>query len=291
LVPKRSENKIHCGLYIPDFGKESTPKTYIDLAREAESAGWDGFFLWDHLIEGNERVPLFDSFTLLAAIAQATKRIRIGTTVSPLPRSKPWNVARRLITLDQISNGRIILGVGLGGEESVDYERFGESGDPKILAKKLDESLEIIDGLTSGKPFSYPSGTFYRIMGKTVFLPVPMQKPRIPIWVGGWWPNKGPFKRAAKWDGTIPIKAPGELLAPSDLEEIIPFIESERQNKLSNFDVAVIGWTTGKNRKANSEKVSRFSSKGATWWLESLYTQRDSPKRMLERIKMGPPQQ
>jgi len=264
----------------------------VELAREAEKAGWDGFFLWDHLVEGYERVPLFDSFTLLAAIAQATKQIKIGTTVTPLPRSKPWNIARRVATLDNLSNGRMILGVGLGGEESVDYERFDELADPKILAEKVDESLQIINGLWSGRPFSYEQGKHFKILRKTVFLPTPIQQPRIPIWIAGVWPNKGPFRRAARWDGTIPLKGSSGLLQPADLDDILSFIQANRDNEASSsmkFDTAIIGWTTGKNRLANSNKVSQYARPGATWWLESLYTQADSVDRMMDRIRLGPP--
>jgi hypothetical protein len=284
-----SRSAIRFGLYLPDFGKESTPQTYVELAREAEKAGWDGFFLWDHLVEGYERVPLFDSFTLLAAIAQATRRIKIGTTVTPLPRSKPWNIARRVATLDNLSNGRVILGVGLGAEESVDYERFGEIADPRILAEKLDESLEIINGLWSGKPFSYEEGKHFRILQKTTFLPPPVQKPRVPIWVAGTWPHKRPFRRAARWDGTIPLKGVSDLVEPSDLDSIVSFIRTHRDDSSEKFDIAVIGWTTGKNRVANSKKVSRYAKAGATWWLEGLYTHADSVDRMTQRIKLGPP--
>jgi len=91
---------------VPNFGRASHPETLAELAREAEKSGWDGFFLWNHLVEWDERVPVFDSFTSLAAIALKTTRIRIGTTVTPLPRLKPWEVARQTVSLDHLSRGR-----------------------------------------------------------------------------------------------------------------------------------------------------------------------------------------
>src|SRR5712692_8091932 len=139
--------KIKYGLYVPNFGKASHPRTLVQTALEAERSGWDGFFLWDHLVEWEKRVPICDSFTVIAAIAMKTSRIRIGTTLTPLPRLKPWTVARQTATLDQLSDGRMILGVGLGAKESCDYARFGESEDNMVLAEKLDESVEIITGL------------------------------------------------------------------------------------------------------------------------------------------------
>jgi alkanesulfonate monooxygenase SsuD/methylene tetrahydromethanopterin reductase-like flavin-dependent oxidoreductase (luciferase family) len=91
----------------------------------------------------------------IEVIATKTKRIRIGTTVTPLPRLKPWIVARQTASLDRLSDGRLILGVGLGGGEHTDYARFGDVADNKILSQELDESLDIITGLSAGEPFSY----------------------------------------------------------------------------------------------------------------------------------------
>jgi len=254
---------------------------------QAEEAGWDGFFLWDHLVEGNQRVPVTDSFIALSAIAQQTTRIRIGTTVTPLPRLKPWTVARQTVALDQLSNGRMILGVGLGLEETCAYKRFNESADNKVLAGKLDESLDIITGLWSGKPFSY-KGKYYRV-GKTTFLPKPVQKPRIPIWIGGSWPNKGPFKRAARWDGTLPLKQGDPIQpTPNDLRAILSYVEKRRTTQ-APFDVAIIGWGTGKNSKKNAKKIGPYIDGGMNWWLESLYTYQDSIDNMRRRIGMGPP--
>jgi alkanesulfonate monooxygenase SsuD/methylene tetrahydromethanopterin reductase-like flavin-dependent oxidoreductase (luciferase family) len=256
-----------------------------EMALEAEKSGWDGFFLWDHLVEWDRRVPLYDSFTSLAAIAMKTERIRLGTTVTPLPRLKPWIVARQTVSLDHLSNGRLVLGVGLGGKESCDYGRFGEVDDYRVLAEKLDESLDIITGLWAGRPFSH-AGKHYRLQS-SVFIPQPKQKPRIPIWIAGFWPRKAPFRRAAKWDGVIPLRYPGTLMKPNELSKAVEYVRSIRANE--SFDVVSIGWTTGVNRERNVEKVNSFAKAGMTWWLESLYTKRDSPEAMRKRIRLGPP--
>jgi len=277
---------LRYGLYAPNFGKASDPRTMAKMAADAEKSGWDGFFLWDHIVEWKNKVLLHDSFTTLAAIAVRTSRIRIGTTLTPLPRLKPWLAARETVSLDHLSNGRFTLGVGLGAQESCDYERFGEDPDNKVLASKLDESLEIITGLWTGKPFSY-RGKHYQV-GPTQFLPSPKQTPRIPIWVGGFWPRKAPFGRAARWDGVIPLRAPGRLLDPETLQQIVAYIKKQRRNT-GTFEVANIGWTTGTNRKGNAEKVAKYQDAGATWWLESLWTQRDSQEKMRKRIRLGPP--
>jgi luciferase-like monooxygenase len=282
--PIRGEPRY--GLYVPNFGRASHPQILAGLAKEAEKSGWDGFFLWDHLIEWNKRVPIYETFTSLAAIAMSTSRIRIGTTVTPLPKNKPWIIARETVALDHLSNGRLTLGVGLGAKESTDYDRFGEVAANRILGEKLDEALSIIAGLWSGKPFSH-KGKHFRVK-KTVFLPSPLQKPRIPVWVGGFWPHKAPFRRAVKWDGMIPLKAPGLLPQPMDIRRVTDYVANRRTGK-GRFDVANIGWTSGMNRRNDREKISPYLEAGTTWWLESLYTNRDSPEKMRERIRKGPP--
>jgi len=283
---RSSTNKVKFGLYVPNFGRSSHPQTLVQMAVDAEKSGWDGFFLWDHLVEWDKKIPLSDSLTMLATIAVKTERIRIGTTLSPLPRYKPWAVARQTATLDHLSNGRFTLSVGLVAVESCDYARFGEDPDNRVLAEKLDESLRIITGLWSGRKFSF-QGKHYKV-GPTVFLPAPKQRPRIPIWVGGSWPRKGPFKRASRWDGVIPLKLPERLPSPDDLKEIVAFIKKHRLLP-GSFDVVNIGWTTGLNRRKDAEKVRPFAESGMTWWLESLYTRRDSPERMHARIRQMPP--
>ena len=276
--------KLRYGLILPDFGKALHPTDLVDLAGEAEDYGWDGFFLWDHMVEWNSRTPVYDAFTCLAAIATNTKHIRIGTAVTPIPLLKPWIIARQTITLDHLSNGRLILGVGLGTKESCDYERFGEPGDNKTLAEKLDESLVIIKGLWSGKPFRY-SGKHY-LLKDPIFLPHSIQKPRIPIWVAGYWPRKGPLRRAAKWDGVIPLRFPGNLLELDELRTLVEYIKKLRENA-DNFAVAIIGST---QNPRNVEKVERFASAGMTWWFENLYAKKDSLNSMRKRIRLGPPQ-
>jgi alkanesulfonate monooxygenase SsuD/methylene tetrahydromethanopterin reductase-like flavin-dependent oxidoreductase (luciferase family) len=285
-MTRRRPDRVRFGLYVPNFGKCSNPLTLAEMAVDAERSGWDGFFLWDHLVEWEKRLPLSDTLTTLSGVAMKTRRIRIGTALSPLPRYKPWDLARRTVTLDHMSNGRLVLSVGLGGVESCDYARFGEDEDNFVLAEKLDESLKIITGLWSGKKFSF-RGKHYRV-GPSVFLPTPKQRPRIPIWVGGFWPRHGPFKRAARWDGVLPLRLPEKLPEPKDLKEIVEFIQKHRSSS-DSFDVANIGWTTGVNRKRDAEKVQKYVESGMTWWLESLYTKRDSPEAMRSRILTGPP--
>lgn len=282
------ESVLRFGLYVPNFGKASDAKSYAELALTAEQAGWDGFFLWDHLLEWDKPIPVTDSFIALAAIAAKTSRIRIGTTVTPLPKLPPWIAARQVAALDLLSDGRMTLGVGLGEVESTDYERFGGDSNKRVLAEKLDESLEIITSLWKGTACNY-SGKHYRITKKTAFLPSPKQKPRVPIWVGGFWPNRGPFRRAAKWDGVIPLRRGHPIRpTPKDLGDILDFIKQQRTSS-THFDTVIIGWGTGKDKAVNAKKIGPYAKAGLTWWLESLYSGHDSLEKMRRRILMGPP--
>jgi alkanesulfonate monooxygenase SsuD/methylene tetrahydromethanopterin reductase-like flavin-dependent oxidoreductase (luciferase family) len=259
-------------LYLPNFGAEHSARGLANLAREAEEAGWDGFFLWDHIIYEAEGVPMVDVWVALTAIAMTTTRIRLGATVTPLPRRRPWKLARETVTLDHLSNGRLTLGVGLGVAE--DYATFGEDSDNKVRAAKLDEGLEILTGLWKGQPFEH-HGQAYDIE-RITFQPPSLQQPRIPVWVGGWWPTKAPFRRAARWDGVIPLKQSGDnLLTPQDVMEVRDFIRGERTIN-EPFDIAIISWTDPSDPKAAIEKVASYAQAGTTWWLESLYMQQNS---------------
>ena len=118
-----------------------------------------------------------------------TTRIRIGTMIAPLSRRRPGKLARETVSVDRLSGGRLILGVGLGDPVQVDFGFFGETTDANIRAQRLDEGLDILNGLWAGQPFSYQGE--HCQLEEVRFLPTPVRQPRIPIWVGGWWPNKG----------------------------------------------------------------------------------------------------
>src|SRR3954452_1450283 len=177
---------------VPNFGAFGDARVLVELAQETEAAGWDGFFLWD-LVTGlpPHNYPVADPWTALAAVAMATERIRIGPMVTPLPRRRPWQVARQAVTLDRLSGGRLTLGVGIGVNTADEYSRFGEPADDKTHGAQLDEALDVITGLWSGQPFEY-AGMHYTIEARTQFLPTAVQQPRIPIWVAGAWTGTKP---------------------------------------------------------------------------------------------------
>ncbi|MFL5732671.1 MAG: LLM class flavin-dependent oxidoreductase [Chloroflexia bacterium] len=284
------------GMNSPIFGDYADVRLLAARAREAEDAGWDGFFVWDHVQwsgedDGEPRRPAVDPWIALTAIALNTERVRIGPLVTPLPRRRPWKVARETVTLDNLSRGRLILGVGLGFPPGLEYGDFGEETADKVRAEKLDEGLEVLTGLWSseGEPFRY-DGRHYKI-SNAIMLPRPLQQPRIPVWVAGFWPgSKAPFRRAARWDGVVPI-LPGETppeQGPDLVREMLAYIQQHRQSQ-SPFDLVVTGQTVGDGTEEDTRLVRAYAEAGATWWLEDVSHWRGSPSVVRERIRKGPP--
>lgn len=291
---------IKFGLYLPNFGALGDARVLADLAQEAESVGWDGFFLWDHIAwwdEDSKRTEdVVDPWIALTAIAMNTQTIRIGTTVTPLPRRRPWKLARETVSLDRLSNGRLILGVGIGLGE-VEWDNLGEETDSLVRGKMLDEALEVLDGLWSGEPFDY-DGQYYQLK-QAHFLPTPVQKPRIPIWVGGFYPNKAPMRRMAGHDGMFPIIPSEGAERLEQFEDAVNFVQEERQknNLNGSFDIVCMGITPGDDKTEASTRVKAFAEQGATWWLEIImpeilgFDTRDNGalEAIRQRIMQGPP--
>jgi len=275
------------GINIPNFGEYFDPQTVVELAQEAEKAGWDGFFLWDHIGWMDSPIPMNDPWVVLSVIAAKTRRIHLGPLVTPLPRRRPWKLARETISIDHLSNGRLILGIGLGYPPDTEFENFGEESDSKIRAKKLDEGLAILTGLWSGKPFQYQGEAF--TLQKMTFRPSPVQSPRIPIWIAGTWPNKAPFRRATQWDGVVPIMADAvRPMTPAILQEVLDYMHPYR-TKNTQFDIVIGGETPGEDSTEQIKIISPFKKLGVTWWSENINGWRGSLNEMRERIKQGPP--
>jgi len=216
----------------------------VDLACAAEEAGWDGFFLPDGL--AILKYPLFDPWVLMGAIAARTKRIRFGTMITPVSRRRPWKLARECVTADHLSGGRLILAVGMGAaSDDGGFNKVGEATDLRVRAKRLDEGLEIINGLWKGIPYSF-SGEHYRIDNMTM-LPRPVQKPRIPIWVVGVWGKPKSMRRALSWDGIIPQKfRDWHPLTPDEVEKLSAHVAAHRPGK-TPFEIICGGSTVERN--------------------------------------------
>jgi probable F420-dependent oxidoreductase len=266
------------GIYIANYALQGEPGKFVQLAVEAERAGWDGFFMWDHIYPDPEETKhAADPWITLAGIAASTESIRLGTTVTPLPRRRPQKVAREVASLDRLSGGRFTLGVGLGGAEP-ESAPFGEETDTRVLAEMLDESLEILRGLWSGNEFTF-HGRHYSIDGVT-FRPTPKQKP-VPIWCAGTWPLKAPFRRAARYEGVFPLGLK-DYLTPEDFIDIRRYIDRHR-TKQSDYDFVDVIRTKGPD---DTEWIPQLSEAGVTWLAEVVMEQ--DLNQVLERVKKGP---
>ncbi len=262
-------------------------RTAADFANAAEQAGWDGFFVW-------EPVWGIDAWVSLAAAAMRTERIRLGTMLSPLSRMRPWKLASETATLDDLSNGRVILSVGLG-HLPTGFEEFGEVTDRKLRAELLDEGLDILTGLWRGQPFNY-DGTHYKVREIHHFPPPPVvQQPRIPIWVVGAWPRMKSMRRALRYDGLLPTisiaKGESRPPRPEEIREMKAFIDENRTGN-TPFDIIMDGETPGDDIKKAASLIRQWTDVGVTWWVETRWDvprNSDGQAVALQRILQGPP--
>jgi len=278
------------GFIIPRGDVHTIP----ELAEKVEAAGWDAVFIPDCISIETDQYPAtewYDPWVLLAVIAVRTRRVRFGTMLTPLSRRRPWKVTRETVTLDHLSNGRLILPVGLGAAgDDAGFYKVGEAMDRKTRAKLLDESLEIITGLWSGQQFSY-EGEHYHVRGMTL-LPPPVQSPRIPIWVVGAWPRTKSMQRVLRYDGLLPNKLDqdGRLaeIAPADIQAMKTYIDEHRTSDIP-FDIVWEGRTPGEDREKGAAIVRKWQEAGVTWWLEAMWESDVTMDDVRERIEQGPP--
>ncbi len=259
---------IQRGIAVPCFGED--PAELIDLGVAAEREGFDGYFLWDHMVFSNsgDGPPILDPWLVLAVVAAKTSRIKIGTMVTPLPRRRPWQLARETTTLDRLSGGRLILGVGIGSPGYGDFGIFGDPAGERERAELLDEGLEVLAGLWSGERFSYKGEHFS--IDPVRFTPTPVQRPRIPVWVAGVLPNRRPIERAARWDGMVPIRYDSNgLVRPSasDFAGLAEQVAALRGNT-AGYDLAVWAEVAADPREV-TELAVPYAEAGATWWIET----------------------
>jgi alkanesulfonate monooxygenase SsuD/methylene tetrahydromethanopterin reductase-like flavin-dependent oxidoreductase (luciferase family) len=246
----------------------------------AEASGWDGVFPWDHLVSG--ALPIADPWTTLGAIAQATRGLRFGPMVTPLPRRRPWVVARHASALSRLSGGRLILGTGLGADEFGDLSRFGEPTDLPTLSAMYDEGLEVVRGVWSGRPFHH-DGPHYRVtLGEGVPDPHP-----IPVWVASTASHPRVIRRAAACDGIFPIRG-NRTPAPDDVTGLLTALRRAGLPEGRAFDVAVAGNASPAWPEPLTVDLAGLAQAGVTWWMESLI-HFDPLELSLEVVDAGPP--
>ena len=223
------------GVFVAPFGELFDPRVVAALAARAEDRGWDGFFVWDHVRYSPPTLPVADPWVALTAIALATERLTLGPLVTPVSRRRPHKLARETITLDRLSGGRLVLGVGLGSDNHGEFEDFGEVGEPRERARLLDEGLERLAEHWGD------------------FAPGPVE--RIPVWVAARYPNRRPVRRAARWDGLFPI----DLETPEQLAELAAEVPGPP------FDLVVTN--------AAGTDPRPWADAGATWCLTGFGAQ------------------
>ena len=287
---------MRCSINVPNFGDFADARTVARVATAAEDAGWDGLFVWDHVVHSKRSrsgSPFGEPWMLLTAAALATSRIRLGTLVTPVARRRPEQLARQVAMLDVLSGGRVIFGAGLGGPIDDEFGSFGDTTDPVVLAERLDEGLELLARYWSGEPVDHQGPHF--TVRDVRLLPAPVQQPRPPVWIGGFWPARRPMRRAARWDGVAPLfrtARHGDPPPLDDLRELLAYIEEHRGDAAGRpFDV-VVGGVSPSDPSAAGELVASQAEAGATWWDERQHLMSEDVDQLapvLRRIEQGPP--
>lgn len=272
------------GIFLAPFQTFSDPRLVVDLAAAAEAAGWDGFFLWDHVL-ARPGWAVADPWTILAAAAATTEHVRLGAMVTPLARRRPWVLARQIATLDNLSNGRMVVGIGLGDDGWSEFSAFGEDPDPRARAMALDEGVELLRRLLSGAPTEF-QGNLHRVSSPAM-LPGPRQRP-IPMWAACRWPARRPLRRAARLEGCFPIFPGGWPPARPDPETVAEVAKDLRSlGAAEPYDLAVT-WADWAHPARSGAEIRELEDAGATWALEWLGPE-PLPQQGLERVvRRGP---
>ncbi len=264
------------------------PGAVAGHAAAAEAAGWDGVFTYDAIAIGDE--PLYDPWVTLAAMAMRTSRVTLGAMVFAPSRRRPWKLAKEAASIDILSNGRLVLPVGIGARDDMGFGNVGEPTSAKVRAELLDETLAIVEGLGTGEPFAF-EGEHYRF-GPMTLQPPPVQRPRIPVWVIGVWPHVRSMQRTVRWDGIVVQARAGEdtMTDPNTLRDVVEWVHRERPAELRDrpFEIVVDGVTPAADAAAAAAIVRAQAEAGATWWVEADWND-TSEGRLRDRIEAGPP--
>jgi alkanesulfonate monooxygenase SsuD/methylene tetrahydromethanopterin reductase-like flavin-dependent oxidoreductase (luciferase family) len=249
------------------------PDWLVDLAVETEHSGWDGFFLWDHLhLVRALALDVFDPWVTLGAVARETDRVKLGTMITPVPRRRPWKLAKEIVTLDHLSGGRVVVGVGLGEPAEDEFGSFGESTDARARAVLLDEGLALLDGFLCGAPVQHRGEAF---SVDAHLKPGCVQQPRPPVWVAGKRPNRKPLERAARYEGVMPISSGGGPIAPEELRAVVDLMSPG-----DGYDVIASA--------APGVRWKEYEDAGATWIVESGLPQGDWQDDLERMVRDGP---
>jgi alkanesulfonate monooxygenase SsuD/methylene tetrahydromethanopterin reductase-like flavin-dependent oxidoreductase (luciferase family) len=267
---------VRHALFLPPFDGLADPARVVELAVAAESSGWDGFFLWDHLLYGSRVRDILDPYICLAAVAAATSTIELGPMVTPLVRRRPAVLARQAVTLDLLSHGRLVLGLGIGDDYAGEFSSFRDTVEAPTRGRMLTEGLEVLTQLLSGNPVDH-DGEFYRA-AEVAFRPTAARAGGIPIWLAARWPNPAPIRRAASYQGVVVIQMPdpGEM---NDLKQRLMAAGAD----LDHFDIVML--------RKDGDDASEWANTGVTWLMTQLGPYDLDFNEALARTKAGPTRQ
>lgn len=254
---------------LPNVGEFGDPRVLVELGTAAEEHGWDGVYLWDHLLYHHPDWPVANPTVALAALAARTSRVRLGVLMTALPRRRVQNVARETASLDVLSGGRLVTGFGLGSLDA-EYLDFGEDPSLRARAAALDAGLDELTSLW------------------TRFTPAPVQRPRPPIWCPGRWPIRAGLRRAARWDGALPTfrdYGRERPVPPAEFAAVVRLLAAERGD-LRGYDIALEGTTSARDAAA---VIAPYADAGLTWWVEAMGWWRGGVAEARTRITAGPP--
>jgi alkanesulfonate monooxygenase SsuD/methylene tetrahydromethanopterin reductase-like flavin-dependent oxidoreductase (luciferase family) len=258
---------------LPNVGEFADPRLLVELAVAAEERGWDAVFVWDHLLYHDPQWMVTHPVVAVSAIAARTSRVRLGVLMTALPRRRPQIVAREVATLDVLTGGRMVFGAALGSVDA-EYSAYGEDAALPVRAARLDAGLDFLVDAWAGR-------------AEPPLLPVPVQRPRPPIWCAGRWPRKAGFRRAARYDGifaTFSDYGREKPVPPDVIADMVSFVAAER-GSLDGFDVVLEGWT---EPGTAARTVAPFADAGLTWWIEAMGWWRGGVAAARDRIAAGP---
>jgi alkanesulfonate monooxygenase SsuD/methylene tetrahydromethanopterin reductase-like flavin-dependent oxidoreductase (luciferase family) len=277
------------GFVVPS----ASPRQFAELAAFGEQHGWDGVFTWEAVWHGQ-------AWVTLGAAAMVTERVKLGTLLTPAPRWRPWDLASAVLTVDQLSNGRAVMSVGLGAPNE-NWTAFEPDEGRRIRAEKLDECLAVYDGLMHGQPFAY-EGKHFSAKPTTDLVPdPPVQRPRPPVWVVGaklvGKDRQPSLERAARWDGLLPSVIDGErfkMRNPEEFADIVAEVmdlRAQAGRAAEPYDVIIEGDTSREFVQLDPPDPVAWEAAGATWWVESWWTraEREDLPEIRRRIEAGPP--
>lgn len=277
--------QVKRGIFLPPFAELADPRRVADLAAAAEQAGWDGFYIWDHML-AEPGMGVAEAWTTLAAIATATSTIRLGAMVTPLTRRRPWVLARQIATLDQLSGGRLDAGIGLGDDGWREFSAFGEETSRSSRGELLDESLELLKRFLSGNEVSFRGAQF--VVDSGPILPRPVQDP-LPIWAAVRWPNRRPLIRAARLQGCFPIFAGGGGPGPVPVAELTELRAELTSLGAPRFhDLTIVYSLRRLEPAARADAIQALGGAGVTWLLEGFAPGRAAAD-IEAVVRAGPP--